>query len=135
MKESFVALVEAMDAFIMCVHDSGNRRRGDCVSRCEKIIDTRFREPLTLSAVAEQLYVSPYYLSHVFKEKTGVNFIDYLVEKRLREACWMLRNTSVSVSNISASVGYENPGYFSRLFKKKKGVTPEQYRKNSKKKQ
>ncbi|MBS7263259.1 MAG: PocR ligand-binding domain-containing protein [Eubacteriales bacterium] len=128
-------VVEAMDAFIMCVHDSGNRRRGDCVSRCEKIIDTRFREPLTLSAVAEQLYVSPYYLSHVFKEKTGVNFIDYLVEKRLREACWMLRNTSVSVSNISASVGYENPGYFSRLFKKKKGVTPEQYRKNSKKKQ
>ena len=126
-------LIEAMKAFMSCVSELKTNVEGDYVTQCRRIVQSRFKENITLFGIAEELHVSPYYLSHNFKEKTGCNFVEYLTRVRMEEASWLLRNTELSVGNIAAMVGYENPGYFSRVFKTYHTLTPEQYRRNGRK--
>jgi iron complex transport system substrate-binding protein len=69
------------------------------------------------------------HFSALFKAHFGTSPIDYLVRLRLRAAAYLLRDVNVSVSSAAASVGYDDLYYFSKLFKKKLGVSPRAYRK------
>jgi len=72
--------------------------------------------------------MNPSYLSYFFKEQTGENFIDYLNKVRIEKAKELLKDSSMSLSEIASQVGYSNAGYFNRIFKKIVGITPGQYR-------
>ena len=72
--------------------------------------------------------ISPYYFSKVFKEESGLNFIEYLTNIRIDKAKELLDSTSLSIKEICVSCGYTDPNYFSRSFKKKVGVTPTEYK-------
>ena len=67
-------------------------------------------------------------LSTLFKQKTGMKFIDYLNEVRIEKSKELLKDSNRKMYQISKAVGYDNPKYFFRIFKKKTGMTPEQYR-------
>ena len=67
-------------------------------------------------------------LKRRFKAATGSSMIDYVQNLRVEEAKQLLENTDRSADEISADVGYENPGFFRRLFKRRTGMTPGQYR-------
>ena len=69
-----------------------------------------------------------YYFSKMFKESTGENFIEYLTNVRIEKAKELLNNTDYSMKEIGIMVGYADPNYFSRTFKKNVGVTPTEYR-------
>lgn len=125
-------IVEALDAFINCVFVSTAPQNSGYIARALRIIHSRFREDLSLSGIADELHISPYYLSHDFKDKVGINFVSYLKDVRLDEACWMLKNTSLGIGSIAEQVGYVNAGYFSKVFRKDKGMSPEEFRKNNK---
>ena len=71
---------------------------------------------------------SPYYFSKLFKNKTGVNFIDYLTNIRIEKAKTLLADSDKSMKEICVTVGYSDPNYFSRIFKKVTGVTPTEYK-------
>ena len=75
--------------------------------------------------------VNPEYLSHAFKRQENITLLDYIVERRVETACALLKNTQLSVSQISARLGYINFSYFSHIFKKKTGQTPAAYRKQT----
>ena len=62
------------------------------------------------------------------KELTGMSPIDYLTTVRINRACFLLRNSSNNINEIAYSVGYSDPKYFSRVFKRTMGVTPTQYK-------
>lgn len=86
---------------------------------------------LTLEHLSNLFYISPSYLSYLFKEKTGENLIDYVNKERIERAKLLLRTSDEKIYKIAKSLGIDNAKYFFRLFKKITGFTPEEYRKLS----
>ena len=82
----------------------------------------------TLSDVAELLYCDLYWLSREIKRKTGKTFTQLLQEKRLLQTEYLLINSNMKISDIAASVGYNNMSYFHRIFEEKFGMSPKKYR-------
>ena len=82
----------------------------------------------SLSEAAELLHYDFYWLSHEIKNRTGRTYTEHLQEKRLSQAAFLLKNTSLSVEDIALAVGYENKSYFHRIFSEKYGTSPKKYR-------
>lgn len=91
-------------------------------------IDKNYRKKLTLQQIAEEFYISPSFCSNLLKENLGMTFNDYLSKIRLQNAKRLLVETRLSVNKISDEVGYSNPKYFFKVFKKLSGYTPLKYR-------
>lgn len=108
--------------------DGGLEKTSRHIERIHDWIETHFRKPFDLEAMAQQLHLSPYHLSHLFKRHTGTTLSDYISVRRVREACALLANTDKPVSEIGHDVGGFGTSYFCQLFKKHKGVTPQSYR-------
>ena len=83
----------------------------------------------TIELLAAKLNISPYYLSHLFKDYTGQSFTQYLTDFRIEKAVELMRVPEYSLSQIGEMVGYDDPNYFSRVFKKKKGINARDFRK------
>lgn len=99
------------------------------ISRIYSLIEAEYMTAeLNLETVANKLYISSSYLSHLFKRETGENFIDYLKNFRLKKSCELLKNTNLRIAQICNRVGYESTSYFCTLFKNTYGITPTQYR-------
>lgn len=85
----------------------------------------------TLDSVAAAVGVHPVTLSRIFKQKTGMNFIKFLVKRRLQHSQTMLLKTKKSIGEIAEEIGYIDCYYFRNLFKKEFGLTPAEYRKQN----
>ena len=95
-------------------------------------IDGNFNNKnLSLSMVADYLNTSVYVVTRLFKETTGKNFKEYVLDKRMEYAAELLKSTPTKIAEISGMAGFESPEYFSSVFKTKYGITPTQYRKSS----
>ncbi|KIL42314.1 hypothetical protein SD70_02060 [Gordoniibacillus kamchatkensis] len=91
-------------------------------------VNEHYAEPITLSKAAEKVYLSPTYLSTLFKARTGKSFIGYVTEKRIEEAKKRLIYTDEKIVSIADSCGFENIRHFNRVFKAATGLTPKQFR-------
>lgn len=118
----------AGEELIDLVSQVRNLRHYKLVERAKRHMAEHFAESVLLDDVASVVYLSPFYFSHVFKEQTGMTFIEYLTYLRVNEAKRLLRETLLPVGSIAAQVGYNDVNYFSRVFKKEVGQTPSQYR-------
>lgn len=98
------------------------------VEQAKTYIDTHYFKDISLDEVSREVNISPYYFSKLFKEETGGNFIDYVTMVRMEKAKELLRSTDKSMKEICCEVGYSDPNYFSRSFKKNIGVTPTEYK-------
>ncbi len=98
------------------------------VEEALRYLESCYGQNLSIQSVADELGLDRSYLHRIFKAATGASPQEYLLDLRIRKACDLLQRTDLSVSIISRSVGYEDTLYFSRLFKKKKGVSPTGYR-------
>ncbi len=83
---------------------------------------------ISLSQVAQRLYVSPSYLSNLFKRKYDINFVEFITNKRMEKAKELLTSTALKTYEIAAQVGYNDPQYFSNSFKKYAGCSPSEYK-------
>ncbi|HBF39831.1 MAG TPA: DNA-binding response regulator [Firmicutes bacterium] len=101
------------------------------VDEIRRLIDDNYASDITLSGMADQYKISPGYLSLLFSERTGKNFIDYLTERRIRKAQELLKHTDLKIYEIAAAVGYNDSYYFSNCFKKVVGVAPSEFREHS----
>ncbi|MGO4544568.1 response regulator [Paenibacillus sp. 2TAB23] len=98
----------------------------------KKFVEQAYAMPnLSLQEVADQVRVSPTYLSKLLKKEIGASFIDYLTDVRIKHAVLLMNDTSYKVYEIAEKVGYNSQHYFSNAFKKKTGVSPNSYRKGS----
>ncbi|MBE6023095.1 MAG: response regulator [Cellulosilyticum sp.] len=100
----------------------------DLITSAKKIIDDHYHQDINLEMISRQVNISPYYFSKIFKEETGENFIDYVTHVRIEKAKKSLKEGQYSIKEVCINVGYKDPNYFSRLFKKQVGVTPTEYR-------
>lgn len=94
-------------------------------------LEQHFAEEISLEDVAEQVNISPQYFSKLIKKTTGFNFIDWLSMFRVKKAKELLTNSNLTVKEVCFMVGYKDPNYFSRIFKKRIGITPSEYIKTS----
>lgn len=104
--------------------DSSN----DAIAASKAYIEANYTKNITLEDVSREVNISSYYLSRIFKEETGENFIDYLTDLRIEKAKELLSTTQYSMKEICVMSGYSDPNYFSKTFKKNVGVTPTEYR-------
>ena len=94
-----------------------------------KFIDRHYAEDVTIERLVREFYISPYHLSHMFKQKTGYSVKQYLLRRRLGEAQIRLAITQDSIQTIAEESGFADASYFSRIFFKHVGLTPTEYRK------
>lgn len=104
---------------------SGN----DVVQKVVEIIKKEYMKDISLESIAERIYLTPSYLSHLFKKETGSGIMKYLTLYRLEKAKDFLSNTNTKIVDISKDTGYTNFAYFCSLFKNYYGITPSEFRK------
>ena len=96
------------------------------------IIEKRINEKLTVESIAADIYISKFHYMRLFREIVGDSVMDYVVKRKLTLAAKALLETSAGILDIALDYGYDSREGFSRSFKALMGVTPAQYRKNSK---
>lgn len=124
-------LVEVYEEFQNLSMDEGQstgKRR--VVEQVIEAIENQYFEDISPELIAETLHLNKFYISHTFKELTGVTIMDYVMNRRVNQARFLfVIDNELSVTEISYRVGFKHPAHFSRVFKDKIGRTPEQYRK------
>ena len=98
------------------------------VQKAADYIKLNYSEKISIKEIADQLYLSPNYLSELFKKHTGKTISEYLTEYRLEKACQLLDHAEYRVGDVSGVVGIHDGRYFGNMFKKKYGMTPTEYR-------
>ena len=101
----------------------------DTMSRAVTYIAAHYMEKFTLHELATKLFVSDSYLSKLFRQELNSNFTDYLNRTRIDHSTELMRNTDLSILEISGMVGFDDQSYFTKVFKRALGETPKQYRK------
>ena len=102
----------------------------DYIMQARDYIERNFRQvSCTVKSVADKVQIDRTYLYRLFKEETGFSVIEYINNCRIGRACTMLNNTNVQIKDVALSVGFSDQLYFSKVFRKLKGITPTEYRK------
>lgn len=104
------------------------QNRNSLIEQAMTLIHRSYAEDIKLQGIADELSIHPVWLSQLFKKETGINFLDYVTDLRIRKAKELLRGSSMKVYEIAESVGYSDIHYFGKLFKKKTGLTPKEFR-------
>lgn len=112
-------------------NDEVQDKANQIICRVKKYLQHNYMNyGVSLDNVAEILNINPSYLSSLFKRTTGVNFIDYVTDIRIRNAKTLLKDPLRTAQEIADMVGYESASYFTRAFKRNTGMTPTEYRKS-----
>lgn len=98
------------------------------VKRAIEYIEKHYNEGISLRDVADAVFLQSNYFSNLFKSKVGVGFAEYLCNLRMEKARGLLQHRILRVAEIARLIGYRDPNYFSRTFKKRTGFSPGQYR-------
>lgn len=98
------------------------------VNYVQQYIQNHINEELSLGRLAELVYFNPSYLSRLFKQVTGMNLSEYIVEARILKARALLTQTDLKIHEITKLIGFESAAYFGRIFKKSVNMTPQEYR-------
>jgi len=94
------------------------------LKRALSYIAENYNQQLQLTSVAEECSVTGSYLSRLFSEHLDIKFIDYVNRYRVNQSVLLLRNKDISIKEVSFMVGYQDPNYFSRIFRKIMGISP-----------
>ena len=86
------------------------------------------RKELSLNSISKEVFVSPAYISTLFKKSQGINLSEYIIKVRLEKAVSLLRNTDLKTYEIAEKIGYTSAQYFSVLFKRYLGCSPTEYK-------
>ena len=120
-------------ALTLCDLFTNESEDNNLAATIEKYIAKNYQDPsLGLNKISDEFQISESYFSHMFKEKTGVNFSTYLENIRMTEAARLIRETDISLNELYIAVGYNNANSFRRAFKKVYGVTPSSMRDTAK---
>lgn len=102
----------------------------DLHSKMERYIEEHFKEKISLEKMSEELHANKSYLSRLYKEKKGINISDAILQRKVDAAKEYLRKTDLKIYEVSGKVGFDDTGYFSKVFKKYTGQSPKEFQQN-----
>lgn len=130
-RDSFerLALTLLQEAVRMKQENPGFLKHSHVISRAEEYVAQEFCDPnISLLSVAKYVGMSSAHFSTIFSQTVGKTFISYLTSMRIEKAKELLAHTDMKLSTIAMEIGYNEPNYFSHVFKKTEGMTPKEYR-------
>lgn len=129
------SLLELQDIVIGVLRSQSGAAPGDtndndkrAIGLILKIVHTQYMNDICLESVSRQVYLSPRYVSALFKKETGESFVKYVTEFRLNKAKAYLRDTNMKIKDIAEQVGYTDTSYFGMVFRRHFGVSPARFR-------
>lgn len=119
----------AVDEIRSSLQPAASSRHKEIVELAQGYIHTHITEALRLDEIAQEVFVSPNYLSSIYKKTTGQSLIEYIHQEKVAYAKTLMEQSSMSVADVARQLGFENVYYFSKIFKKESGLSPSQYQK------
>lgn len=104
------------------------QKNAKIINKIKEIIKRQYNKDLSVTDIANEVYLSPNYISLIFKQETGITITEYITNVRMEAAKELLSTTDFKIFEIAEMVGYENPHYFSTVFKKSTGIHPQNFR-------
>ncbi|MEG1383976.1 MAG: response regulator [Oscillospiraceae bacterium] len=128
--ESSEIMAQFFKTVLMKLVSSDEPEGGESIiSAALSLIEKEYTSDISLSYLAEKLHTHKSYLCRIFKEKMGENLMPYIENKRIERAKYLLYNSQMKLSEISESLGFTSPQYFSFVFKKAAGLSPTEFKK------
>lgn len=128
LSETFRGLIKRISADLVSSVYPG---ASPLIARSLRYIKSNYTRKIKLTDISSELHVNPTYFSALFSQEMGRPFTDYILELRISKAKDLLRNTNMDIVDISGASGFENQSYFTKIFRKRTGQTPRQYRQGS----
>ncbi len=105
-----------------------SRNQEAVINAIEYIKKNYHNKDISLQKVSSEVSLSHYYFSHIFKDEFKITFIEYLTKVRMEAAAKLLKNRKLNVNQVAYAVGYQDPNYFSKVFKRYMKTSPIEYR-------
>lgn len=132
LEEIYKRFFEIFESLAVKIEERKNSKHDDLVARIVEMINMEYmNQNLSLDSIADSLSMSATYIGRLFKKYTMKTILDCIIETRMNKARELLRNTEYSVGEIAEQTGFTNSPYFYKAFKKYNGVTPIEFRKNT----
>jgi two-component system response regulator YesN len=112
---------------ISVLHSHDDSKESKAIKIAKQYIRDNYMKEISLNDIADYVNLSPYYFSRLFKKSEKINFKEYLIKVRMEEAKKLLSDWTVSIKEVASLVGYTDPNYFSRAFKKYTGMSASDY--------
>lgn len=126
--EMKAALLDYLRLVCRYIGERKTNKSRNVIERIKNMIETRYHENLTISHIAKEVYLTTTYVCLIFKQETGMTLNDYLTRVRMETALDMLKDPANKLHDICYAIGYSEPSYFSKMFKKYTGLSPSEYR-------
>jgi len=128
LKHSFYNYIKQM---LLSINDNREKQLEGIIIEAVEFINNNYNKNINLNDVAKNLNMSYHYFSKFFKGSIGENFVDYITDIRMKKAKELLKIKDYPIKEICFNIGYNDPNYFSKTFKKHLGISPTEYRQNS----
>lgn len=123
-------MIQVIRGIIAFKHEHSISMKKDIILEIKDFVSKHYNESISLADLSSRFFINSYYLSQLFKQKTGDTYLSFLAQIRINKAKELLEKTNFKVYEICQMVGYSDPQHFTRLFEKLTGVKPSEYRKN-----
>ena len=122
--------IESIPSEIMQKASGGEdeRPKDDVITTVKRYVREHIQEDIYIADIAKQVFLNEQYLMRTFKKTTGVSILEFITNERLWLAKELLTNTSYPINRVADMVGYGNYSYFTKIFKRNVGMTPQGYR-------
>jgi two-component system response regulator YesN len=107
------------------------QKNNKIIAKIKEIIEQRYIESISMITISDEVYLSPNYISLIFKQETGETITEYITKVRMEKAKQLLTSCDLKILEVAEKVGFENAHYFSTVFKKYTGIHPQKYRTNA----
>ena len=126
--------IQMINSYCLLTKEHSLSQYSSIVRQALMFINLNISSNITVKQVANEIGLSPDYLTRLFKKELGINIITYINRKRIYTSLNLLKTTDLSIEDIGDLIGLNNTSYFYTLFKKEIGVSPKQYRNSLKSK-
>ena len=128
LEETIASAVEKLEEYKTKNKPEADPEMADAVNTIKKYLESHYSEVITRKKIEELVHLNQDHINREFKKQTGYTLMEYVQHYRILMAKKMLRETTLSISEISIRTGYDSPAYFSKIFKKQTERTPLEYR-------
>ena len=127
LEETIASAVEKLEEYKTKNKPEADPEIADAVNTIKKYLESHYSEVITRKKIEELVHLNQDHINREFKKQTGYTLMEYVQHYRILMAKKMLRETTLSISEISIRTGYDSPAYFSKIFKKQTERTPLEY--------